>query len=135
MEVFVIERDKLIRDRVVVGLQQFPEFEVTTGTGYSAVDEVRQRDHEVVFLGVDELGNSEGMQLLDYLRELGRPIDIVVMTPESNVRELAKQKARFNITSILTAPIEPTEFFRVVARLRERRESTVASSSQVRRSS
>lgn len=121
MEVYVIERNKLVRDRVCVGLQQFPEFEVTTGVGYAAIEEIRQRQHEAVFIGVHELGNSEGMQLLGELRELGRPIDIVVMTQEACVRELAKQKAKFNISALLSAPIDPMEFFRLVARLRERR--------------
>ncbi len=124
MEVYVVERNKLVRDRVMVGLQQFPEFSVTSGTGYAAIEEIRQRHHQVVFIGVHELGNSEGMQLLEHLRELGRPIDIVVMTQESCARELAKQKAKYNISALLTAPIDPTEFFRLVARLRERREES-----------
>ena len=133
MEIYVVERNKLVRDRVVVGLQQFPEFTVTCGTGYAAIEEIRQRDHEVVFLGVHDLGNSEGMQLLERLRDIGRPIDIVVTTEESLVRDLAKQKAKYNISALLAAPIDATEFFRVVARLRERREESSRSMSGVHR--
>lgn len=120
MEVFIIERNKLVRDRVKVGLQQFPEFEVTCGTGYAALEEVRQRDYQVVFVGISELGNSEGMQILDQLRSLERQVEVVVVAAEGCVRELSKQKSAFSITAILTAPVDPTEFFRLVSRLRER---------------
>lgn len=120
MEVYVIERNKLVRDRVIVGLNQFPEFSVTTGVGYAAVEEIRQRDYQVAFVGVPEVGNSEGMQLLEHLRDIGKPIDIVAMSNAGCVRELSKQKAKFNITAILSAPIDPTEFFRLIARMRER---------------
>ncbi|MCA8944411.1 MAG: response regulator [Planctomycetes bacterium] len=124
MEIYVVERNKLVRDRIVVGLQQFPEFIVTCGTGYAAIEEIRQRDYEVVFLGVPDLGNSEGMQLLEKLRDLGRPIDIVVTTQEAQLRDLAKQKAKYNISAVMAAPIDPADFFRVVSRLRERREDS-----------
>ena len=118
MEILLIVRDRLIRDQVKVGLQQFPEFNVTVGEGYAAVNEVRQHHYDSVFLAVDP---SEGLRLLEHLRSFDRTTEVVVITTERNARDLSTEKARLNINSFLHTPIDVTEFFRLVGRFRERK--------------
>ena len=64
MEILLVAEDRLVRDQVKVGLQQFPEFSVTTGEGYAAINEARQREFDCVFLGVDFAG-TDGFRLLE----------------------------------------------------------------------
>ena len=76
MEILLVEGDRLVRDQVKVGLQQFPEFSVTTGEGYAAVNEARQREFDCVFLGVDPDG-QDGLRLLEHIRSFDADVDVV----------------------------------------------------------
>jgi len=120
MDILLIERDQLIRDLVKVGLQQFPEFTVMCGEGYAGVNELRQRSFDCVFLGVDSL-QGEGMKLLRHLRQFDRTTELVVMTSHRMAKDLAGEKSKLNIAAMLNTPIEATEFFRLVGRIRARR--------------
>ena len=120
MDILLIERDQLIRDLVKVGLQQFPEFTVMCGEGYVGVNELRQRSFDCVFLGVDSL-QGEGMKLLRHLRQFDRTTELVVMTSHRMAKDLAGEKSKLNIAAMLNTPIEATEFFRLVGRIRARR--------------
>lgn len=125
MEVLLVEKDHLVRDQVKVGMQQFPEFKVTCVEGYGGLNALRQRPFDAVFLGVSE-DFAEGRRMIEHLRSIDRGIDLVVMAPEKAVKDMAAEKPRFDIWSILSTPIEVTDFFRLVARLRERRQQDAA---------
>ncbi len=120
MEILLVERDKLARDQIKVGLRQFPEFVVTAGDGYAGINEARQHEFDCIFLGV-EGRDSEGMRLLQHLRTFDRFTDVVVVASSKAAKELQGEKSRMNIVSFLSRPIEATEFFRLVGRLRARR--------------
>ena len=62
MDILLVESDRHVRDQVKVGLQQFQEFNVTWGEGYAALNELRQRRFDCVFIGVDPT-SQDGMQL------------------------------------------------------------------------
>ncbi len=120
MDILLIEKDRMLRDQVKVGLQQFPEFTVTCGEGYAAVNDVRQRHYDCVFLGIE--GNDrDPLKLLKHLRSFERTIEVVVMTNPRQAKDLAGEKSRLNIGSFLPTPIEVEEFFRLVGRMRARR--------------
>ena len=120
MDVLLVVRDKLTRDQVKVGLQQFPEFQVTLGEGYAAVNQVRQRDYDVVFLGV-EPSDEEGIRLLQHLRGFDRTTEVVVVTTERHAKLMAGDKSRLNIASFLSTPLDVSEFFRLIGRMRARK--------------
>ena len=120
MEILLIERDRLVRDQVKVGLQQFPEFNVTWGEGYAAVNDVRQRHYDCIFMGVDPR-DKEGLRLLKHLRSFDRMTDVVAITTQRHARDMSGEKSRLNINAFLHVPIEVTEFFRLVSRLRARK--------------
>ncbi|MBM4062180.1 MAG: response regulator transcription factor [Planctomycetes bacterium] len=120
MEVLLVEKDPLVRDHVKVGLQQFPEFHVTVGTGYAGVNEARSRHFDAVFLGVDPR-QKDTTKLLHHLRSFDTSTELFVITAARNVADMAVDKSRYDVHSFLPTPIDPREFFRMLGRFLERR--------------
>lgn len=119
MDVLLVESDPLIRDRVLVGLQQFPEIRVTVGEGYSALNNARQHSYDCIFLGVQP-GNQQGLRLLEHLRSFDTTTEVVVMSSERNARDMHQLKSRHKILAFLHTPLTLSEFFGLVTRLRGR---------------
>lgn len=115
-----MEKDRLVRDQIKVGLQQFSEFTVTWGEGYAAINELRQRPYDVVFVGCDNK-EEECVRLLKHLRSFDRTTEVIVVSGQRTARDLHAEKTKLNISGFLQAPINVVEFFRVVGRLRARR--------------
>jgi len=120
MNILLVESDHLIRDQVKVGLQQFPGYQVTCGEGYSAINELRQKTYDCVFLGVPSQGD-EGRRLLDHLRSFDRSTEVVVISSGRAAKDLGSEKNRLGISGFVHAPVDPQEFFRFCGRFRERR--------------
>jgi len=112
-----------VRDHVKVGLQQFPDFHVTVGVGYQGINELRSQDFDCVFLGVD-WRDQESMRLLKHLRSVNKEVELVVMTPPRNAKDMAKAKAQNDIHSLLSTPIDPKELFDFVGRFLARHSAT-----------
>ena len=120
MDVLLVVRDRLTCDQVKVGLQQFPEFHVVAGEGYAAINSLRQRQYDCVFLSVDQQ-DREGFRLLQHLRGFDRTTEAVVVTNERHAKDLAAEKSKLNIAAFLHTPIKVTDFFRLVGRMRARK--------------
>jgi DNA-binding NtrC family response regulator len=127
MEVLLVEKDPLVRDHVKVGLQQFPEFHVTVGTGYAGINELRSRHFDCVFLGVDPR-QKDTVKLLHHMRSFDTTTELFVMTAPRNVRDMAVDKSKYSIHSFLPTPIEVREFFGLLGRFLERRSDRANSS-------
>jgi DNA-binding response OmpR family regulator len=121
MEILLVESDRLVRDQVKVGLQQFPEFHVTWGEGYAAVNELRQRHFDCIFLGIDGRG-PDNVRLLKHLRSFDRTTEAVIICSPRTAKDLGGEKSRMNITAFLATPVSANEFFKLVARLRARKQ-------------
>ncbi len=121
MEILLVERDHLVRDQVKVGLQQFPEYSITCGEGYAAINSLRQDHYTTVFLGISQDEAEEGIQLLDHLRSFDRSTELVIMTGERLARDMSRDKGKYNISAFLQTPVNAMDFFRMMARIRERR--------------
>jgi DNA-binding NtrC family response regulator len=132
MEILLVEKDPLVRDQVKVGLQQFSEFTVTVGDGYQGINELRQRPFDCVFLGVDAK-DKENARLLQHMRSFDKTTELVVLTVGRSAKELAADKAKWNIHSFLQTPLDVKEFFGFLGRFLERR--TDRENSQIRKSS
>lgn len=126
MEVLLVEKDPHVRDQVKVGLQQFQQFHVTCGDGYAAVNELRQRYFDCVFLGVNPR-DKESLRLLQHLRSFDQTTELVVLTNARHVKDMSGDKTRFNINSFLRTPLDVKEFFSFVGRFLERRSERPAS--------
>ena len=120
MEVLLVEKDPLIRDQVKVGLQQFPEFHVTVGTGHAGINELRGRAFDCVFLGVDPR-QKDTVKLLHYLRSFDTTTELFVLTAPRNVRDMAVDKTKYNVHSFVQTPIVVRELFGLLGRFLERR--------------
>ena len=120
MEILLIERDRLARDQIKVGLQQFPEFTVTCGEGIAAINELRQKSYDCVFLGIDPDNQTEGVRLLETLRSFDRTTEVLIVTSGRAAKDMQTLKGRMSIAGFVQIPIEVNDFFRVVARFRER---------------
>ncbi len=127
MEVLLVEKNPLVRDLVKVGLQQFPEFQVTVGVGYAGINEMRSKHFDCVFLGV-EPKEKDTVKLLHHLRSFDTTTELFVMTGAQNVRDMAVDKAKYNVHTFLQTPIEVKEFFGLLGRFLERRTERQSSS-------
>lgn len=132
MEILLVEKDALVRDHVKVGLQQFPEFHVTVGTGYRGINELRSQTFDCVFLGVDPR-DPESMGLLNHLRSFNNTVELVVMTSPRSAKDMASDKARYDIHSFLGTPINPKDLFDFIGRFLERHTGGSSNRGVVRR--
>ena len=121
MDILLVESDHLIRDQVKVGLQQFPEFKVTWGEGYPGINLMRMKSYSYVFLGIPSQ-DHDGLRLLRHMRSFDQQTDVIVVTTQRAARDLAKDKSRLGIYAFLTTPIDVTDYFRLVSRLKARDE-------------
>ncbi len=119
MDILLVESDHLIRDQIKVGLQQFSEFSVTWGESYPGINLVRMNTFNYVFVGI-HTQDHDGLRLLRHMRSFDKRTDVIVVTSQRAARDLAKEKNRLGIYAFLTTPIDVTDFFRLVSRLRER---------------
>ena len=119
IDILLVEKDPLIRDHVKVGLQQFADFHVTLGAGYRGINELRSQPFDCVFLGIDPR-DKESNGLLQHLRSFDKTTEVVVMTASRNMKDMAGDKARYDIHSFLETPIDPRELFSFVGRFLER---------------
>lgn len=120
MDVLLVEKDPLVRDHVKVGLQQFPEFQVTVGSGYAGINEARSRHFDAIFLGVDPR-QKDTVKLLHHLRSFDTTTELFVLTPPRNVRDMGVDKSKYNIHSFVQVPVDVKEFFGLLGRFLERR--------------
>ena len=119
MEVLLVEKDPLIRDQIKMGLQQFPEFEVTVGAGHAGINQMRGRHFGCVFLGVDPR-QKDTVKLLQHLRSIDQTAELFVMTAAKNIRDMQVDKSKYDIHSFLQTPLDLKEFFGLVGRFLER---------------
>ena len=120
MDVLLVEKDPLIRDQVKVGLQQFPDFHVTVGTGLAGINEVRGHHFDCIFIGADPQ-QKDTSKLLPHLRSFDTTIEVFVLTAARNVRDMAVDKSRYNIHSFVQTPIVVKELLGLVSRFVARR--------------
>ena len=121
MEILLITSDNYLRDQVKVGLQQYPDSRVTCGESFPGVNMMRTAQYDFVFL---ELGDStrDCLTLIRHLRSFDRSTEVVALSDSRVVRDLGREKQRHGINAFLHKPLDVPEFFRLVARLRARRE-------------
>ena len=119
MNILLIEKDKITRDHIKVGLKCVHGMEVDVGEGFSAINKARQKTYDYIIIGHEE-GIQDGVAQVHALREFDRDTDVVLVTTPKQAKLLASEKAKLHIYSTLNRPIEVREFFRLVARMRER---------------
>lgn len=119
MRILVLEKDKVVRDRIVIGLQNFPEFAVDAAEGFPGLHQTRQKAYDCLFIGCNP-EDGEGLELIERFREFDRETDVILVTSHKKTKLLTSQRGRYNLLSILHLPIDPKEFFRLVARIRKR---------------
>ncbi|MCA8955165.1 MAG: hypothetical protein KDC87_03770 [Planctomycetes bacterium] len=123
MDILLITSENLLRDQIKVGLQQFSEFRVTCGQSFPGVNMLHTTRFDYVFL---ELGHTaqDCLTLLKHLRSFDQEVEVVAIAESRAIKDLAREKGRYGISAFLQAPIDTNEFFRLVARLRARREES-----------
>ena len=119
MEVLLVEKNPLIRDQIKMGLQQFPDLEVTVGIGQAGINQMRGTNFDCVFLGVDPR-QQDTVKLLHNLRVIDQRPELFVMTAGRNVKDMAVDKSKYDIHSFLQTPLGLREVFGLVGRFLER---------------
>ena len=123
MHILIIERNKIVRDQILVSRQNFQEFAVETGEGFGGLNKTKHRDYDCVFIGCN-LQDEHGLELVEHFRESDSETDLVIVTPTKKAKSHQALRARYDVLSLLYVPIEPKEFFRLVARLRRKEVAT-----------
>ncbi len=121
MEFLLITTDSLLRDQLKVGLQQFPEFGITCGESFPGINMVRTMDFDLVFM---EIGSNspENLTLVNLLRSFDTNTEVVALADDQVIKDLSPHKQKHGITAFLSIPLNVTEFFRLISRMRARRE-------------
>ncbi len=119
MDVLILDADKVVRDHVRVGLQNFPEFAVDTGQGFAGLNLTEQKDYDCLFIACDPQ-TDQGLELIENFRKTNNDVDVVMVTPARKSKAHQHLRTRYDLFSILYVPLDPGEFFRLVARLRRR---------------
>jgi DNA-binding NtrC family response regulator len=132
MEALIVENDPLVRDQLKIALQQFPDVHVAVGTGYVTLNELRSRSFDCVFLGVDA-AQHESLKLLSHLRAIDPSTQLFVVASASSCKDLAVDKAKYDVHAFLTVPLVPRELFAQLGRLFERRTERVERAAPARR--
>jgi DNA-binding NarL/FixJ family response regulator len=119
MQILLITSDNLLRDQVKVGLQQFPETQVTCGESFPGVNLLRTVDFELVFV---QLGDNpqDALVLVHHLRSFDQTTELIAIGDERIVKDLSREKQKHGISGFLTDPLDVTDFFRLIARMRSR---------------
>ena len=123
MQILLLEKDKVVRDQILVGLQNFPDFAVECGEGFRGLSKTRSKSYDCLIIGCNG-DDEEGIELLESFREYDRSTDVVFVTNFKKGKIIMAKRGQYNIFSVLHVPIEPAEFFRLVGRLRRRQVST-----------
>ena len=110
MEALIVDNDPLVRDQLKIALQQFPDVHVATGAGFATLNEVRSRTFDCVFLGVNA-AQHESVSLLHHLREIDASAQLFVLGSAASCKDLAPEKAKFDVHGFLTVPLVPIELF------------------------
>ena len=119
MEILIIESDKVIRDQIKVGLQNFRPFSVDCAEGFAGVSRARVKEYDYILVGVNDQG-EDGIELLRSLREFNKDTDLVVVTSQKQIKQMSGEKTRLNLYAFIAVPIDVRQFFRVVARFKTR---------------
>jgi CheY-like chemotaxis protein len=139
VRVLVAEVDKVIRDQVLVGLESFADIETDAATGVEALDLVRKRDFQCIFVGFNQ-SDTSGQDFLDKLKSMNPQTELILLAPEAHARRLSQDHTgsrpaprhprawrsgwRLRVFSVLRKPLVPLEFYRTVGRLRKRLRTT-----------
>ncbi len=119
MDILLIERDKLVRDQILVGLQCLPETAVETGEGYVGLHRTRQKSYDFVIIGCNPK-DDEGVRLLEALRRHDRDTQVILVAAQKQAKQLASLRTKYDVFAILSVPIVPEDFFRLVGRMRRK---------------
>ena len=125
MDILLVTSDNLLRDQVKVGLHQYPEFRVTCGESFPGVNMMRTVDFDLVFL---ELGESaqDCLNLVQHMRSFDTNKELIALADDQMIKDLSPHKQKHGINAFLSNPLDVTEFFRLISRLRSRHQETKA---------
>ncbi len=124
----LIESDPRLRDIVEVGLDTFQSFEIDRATDSAAISMAREKPYDLIIANFELTGKGEGLDVIRQIRELCESVEIIALAPGKVARSHAKEKAATNLFAILPVPIDEQQFFKTVARARDRIEAKQAAS-------
>ena len=119
MKILVADFHRELQDQVHLALEQFEGFEVECAVAEDALDRARRCDHDWIFVQVTE-DEDNGRSLLEALVEEPPEASVFVVADKPLLAKLKDQPSRHQVSAYLGTPLEPVEFYRVVARLRNR---------------
>lgn len=119
MRVLVAEADKVVRDHVVVGLENFGTIETEIATGIEAIELARKKEYHCLFVGLNA-EDPASRELLDSLRQTAPQSELILLAAEGQAKKLSQSRNEARIFSVLKKPLVPLEFYRTVSRLKKR---------------
>ncbi len=123
MDILLLEKDPLVRDRCLIGYQSFPDISVELSQGFQGLNLARQRNYDFIVIGCNPK-DQEGMELIEALREFDKQTPVILVTTPKMGKKLQPQRSRLGLLSILHVPIDPKDFFRVLSRMRRKLAAT-----------
>lgn len=123
IKVLLIESDPKTRDIIEVGLDNFQVFEVDHAIDSWGVEMAKENTYDLIMVNLELANHTDGMEVVRQIREFDQGVEVIVITKGKSSRLLSKEKAVSNIFALLAAPIEEQNFFKLIARARDRIDS------------
>lgn len=116
----LVTADPAARDVIKVGLDQTQAFQVDVAEDEWAVEMARSKAYRVIIADAD-LTKMDGLELLRQAREIRPDAELLLIARNRNqTRHLMRDKQQLALYGFVHLPVEPLEFFKMVARLLER---------------
>jgi len=117
----VVTADPAVRDIVKVGLEQTGAFQVDTAEDAWALEMARSKPYRVVIVDGVLSDGSDGLEVLRLVREASGHAELLhIVRSRSEVKQLTADKQALGLYGFVVLPVEPLEFFGMLARLLER---------------
>ncbi|MCE9635669.1 MAG: response regulator [Planctomycetes bacterium] len=117
----LVTADTAIRDVLKVGLDQTGAFHVDVAEDQWAIEMARSKPYRVVIADTSLSDGSDGLELLRRVREVAADAELLFIARNRNQsRHLGRDKQQLGLYGFIHVPVEPIEYYRLLARLLER---------------
>ena len=124
IKVLLIESDSANRDIIKVGLSEFQVFEVDHAVDEQAVEMAEDGQYDLVIANVELAERQDGLQIIRRIREICPAAEIIALARGKSSRLLAKEKTASSLSATIPIPIDAADFYKTIARVKQRIEST-----------
>ncbi len=120
IKVLLLVGDSRTRDIIRSGLDHFQQFAVDHAPDAAGVDRVKQKPYDLVILDTSLSSADGGLGVARAVLEENERTEVILLAPEHAAKQLSKEKGCANIFAVVALPIQSQQFFKTIARAKDR---------------